>query len=128
MSQTRSEQPTGEYDDVIAKALATEGGHLKIGRGGFTLWFARGSRLSGYDCSVVKAAAIAAGLPVIDNRIVAFDTVARLAISGSMIAVGELASPEPNDSLSYALLAVIAEAYRAAGARKAGPAARGSRP
>jgi hypothetical protein len=23
----------GAYDDVIAKALATEGGHLKIGRG-----------------------------------------------------------------------------------------------
>src|SRR5688500_5096502 len=114
MSQTPSEQPIGEYDDVIAKALATEGGHLKIGRGGFTLWFARGSRLRGYDCSVVKAAAIAAGLPVIDDRMVAFDTVAWLAISGSMIAVGELASPEPNDSLSYALLAVIAEAYRMA--------------
>ena len=34
-----------------------------------------------------------------------------------MIAVGELASPEPNHSLSYAPLAVIAEAYRIADAR-----------
>src|SRR4051812_50151596 len=100
MSQTQSEQPTGEYDDLIAKALATEGGHLKIGRGGFTLWFARGSRLSGYECGAVKAAAVAAGPPVLDNRMVAFDTVARLAISGSMIAVGNWPAPHPTPVLA----------------------------
>ena len=36
----------GEYDAYIARALATEGGHLSIGRGGATLHFERG-RLSG---------------------------------------------------------------------------------
>jgi hypothetical protein len=116
MSQNPSVPPAGAYDQVIAKALAVEGGHLAIGRGGYTLWFARGSRQSGYDCDTVKAAAIAAGLPVIDSRRVDFDAVARLVISGPMIAVGEPASPDPYTSLSYAPLAVVAEAYRAAGA------------
>ena len=51
---------TGEYDAYIARALATEGGHLSIGRGGATLHFERG-RLSGCAENVVKAAAIAAG-------------------------------------------------------------------
>ena len=116
MSQTKLEQPAGEYDDVIARALATEGGHLAIGRGGYTLWYARGCRQSGYNCEAVKTAAIAAGLPVIDSRMVAFDAVARLAISGPMIAVGEPAGLEPYHALSYAPLGVVAKAYRAAGA------------
>ena len=29
-----------EYDDYIASALRTEGGHLSIGRGGFILYYA----------------------------------------------------------------------------------------
>ena len=108
--------PAGEYGEVIARALATEGGHLAVGRGGYTIWFARGSRQSGYDCETVKAAAIAAGLPVIDSRTVSFDVVARLAISGPMIAVGEPASPPPYGAFAYAPLAYVAQAYREAGA------------
>ena len=42
----------------------------------------RGCRLSGYECEAIKEAAIAAGLPVIDSRAVAFDAVAALAIGG----------------------------------------------
>ena len=80
---------TSAYDAYISRALATEGGHLSIGRGGYSLHFERGARLSGYDCAAVKAACIAAGLPVIDSRMVEFDTVARLAINGPMVAVGE---------------------------------------
>ena len=57
----------GEYDAYIARALATEGGHLSIGRGGATLHFERG-RLSGCSEDAIKTAAIAAGLPVIDSR------------------------------------------------------------
>lgn len=106
----------GEYDDYIAHALATEGGHLSIGRGGFGLYFGRGACLSGYDCETVKAACIAAGLPVIDSRMVDFATVARLAINGPMIAVGEPPSPPPYHAFSYAPLAVVAAAYWAAGA------------
>src|SRR3954447_3499107 len=79
-SQTQLDAPAGEFDDVIARALATEGGHLAIGRGGYTIWFAHGCRQSGYDCETIKAAAMAAGLPVIDSRTVDFDAVARLAI------------------------------------------------
>ena len=105
----------GEYDAYIARALATEGGHLSIGRGGATLHFERG-RLRGCAENVVKAAAIAAGLPVIDSRTVPFDEVWALAVRGPMIAVGEPPSPPPYHALSYAPLAFVAEAYRAAGA------------
>lgn len=78
-----------DYGDYIINALRTEGGHLSIGRGGFILWFGRRCRLSGYDCEHIKASCIAAGLPVIDSRIVAFEDVVRLAVSGPMVAVGE---------------------------------------
>ena len=105
-----------DYDDYIASALRTEGGHLSIGRGGFTLYYAGGARLSGYDCESIKACCIAAGLPVIDSRMVAFEEVVRLAVCGPMAAVGEDPSPAPYHALSYAPLAVLANAYRAAGA------------
>jgi hypothetical protein len=105
-----------DYDDYIASALRTEGGHLSIGRGGFILYYAGGARLSGYDCEEIKALCIAAGLPVIDSRMAAFEDVVRLAVSGPMPAVGENPSPAPYHALSYAPLAVLANAYRAAGA------------
>jgi hypothetical protein len=104
------------YGDYITSALQTEGGHLSIGRVGFTLHFGRGARLSGYDCESLKACWIAAGLPVIDSRTVAFEDVVRLAVRGPMVAVGEEASPPPCHALSFAPLCVVAQAYRAAGA------------
>ena len=60
--------PTREYEDYIARALATQGGHLSIGRGGATLYFERGW-LSGCHEDRIKAEAIAAGLPVIDHDV-----------------------------------------------------------
>jgi len=60
-----------------------------IGRGGFTLYYARGACLGGYDCERVKACCVAAGLPVIDSGMVAFEDVVRLAVSRPMPAVGE---------------------------------------
>jgi hypothetical protein len=104
------------YGEYIASALRTAGSHLSIGRGGFTLYYAHGARLSGYDCDDVKACCIAANLPVIDSRMVAFEDVVRLAVRGPMVAVGEEATRPPYHALSYAPLAVIAEAYAAAGA------------
>jgi ParB family chromosome partitioning protein len=80
------------------------------------LYYARGARLSGYDCDEIKACCIAAGLPVIDSRKAAFEDVVHLAIRGPMVAVGEEASPPPYHALSYAPLAAIAEAYAAVGA------------
>ena len=113
----KSDNPTSrDYDDYVASAFRTEGGHLSVGRGGFTLYYAHGARLSGYDCEQIKACCIAAGLPVIDSRLVAFEDVVRLAVRGPMAAVGEEASPPPYHALSYAPLAVLANAYRAAGA------------
>ncbi|HKD31318.1 MAG TPA: hypothetical protein VKC66_36115 [Xanthobacteraceae bacterium] len=105
-----------DYGDYIARALQTEGGHLSVGRGGFILWFGCGARLSGYDCEHIKASCIAAGLPVIDSRMVVFEDVARLAVRGPMVAIGEEASPPPYHALSFAPLGVVAQAYRAAGA------------
>lgn len=104
------------YGDYIREALATEGGHLAIGRGGFTLYFARGAYLSGHDCETIKTACIAAGLPVIDSRGLAFEVVCDLAVRGPMVAVGEAASLGPWGAFSYAPLAAVADAYRAAGA------------
>jgi hypothetical protein len=113
----KSDNPTsGDYEEYVASALRTDGGHLSIGRGGYTLYYARGARLSGYDCEQVKACCIAAGLPVINSRMVAFEDVVRLAVSGLMAAVGEEASPPPYHALSYAPLSLLARAYRAAGA------------
>ena len=113
----KSDNPTSrDYDDYVASALGTEGGHLSIGPGGFTLYYAHGARLSGYDCEQVKACCIAAGLRVIDSRLVAFEDVVRLAVRGPMAAVGEEASPPPYHALSYAPLSLLANAYRAVGA------------
>jgi hypothetical protein len=113
----KSDDPTlRDYDAYIASALRTDGGHLSIGRGGFTLNYARGARLSGYACEQVKACCIAAGLPVIDSRMIAFEDLVRLAVRGPMAAVGEEANPPPYQALSYAPLSVLAGAYRAAGA------------
>ena len=104
------------YEEYITSALGTEGGHLSLGRGGFTLFYAPGARLSGYDCESIRACCIAAGLPVIDSRMVAFEDVVRLAVRGPMVAVGAEASPPPYHALSFAPLRVVAQAYQAAGA------------
>ena len=109
-----------DYGADIAKALATPSGHLKLGRGGFSLHYVNEyggqSSLSGYDCEAVKQQAIAAGLPVIDSRCADFDKVVRLAISGPMIRVGGTPEPEPWGAFSHAPLVVVARAYAAAGA------------
>ena len=107
--------PTREYEEYIARALATQGGHLSIGRGGATLYFERGW-LSGCHEERIKAEAIAAGLPVIDSRSVPFDLVWDLAVRGPMVAIGQPPSPPPYHAFAYAPLAVVLEAYRAAGA------------
>ena len=107
--------PTREYVEYIARALATRGGHLSIGRGGATLYFEHGW-LSGCHEERIKAEAIAAGLPVIDSRSVPLDVVWDLAVRGPMVAVGEAPSPPPYHAFAYAPLEVVLEAYRAAGA------------
>jgi hypothetical protein len=114
---SKTNDPAQErYSDYIVSALRTEGGHLSIGRGGFTLHYACGATLSGYDCETIKAVCIAAGVPVIDSRMVAFEDVVRLAVRGPMAAVGEEPSSPPYHAFSYAPLATLADAYRAAGA------------
>jgi len=112
---TAPAQHRGDYADYIARALATEGGHPKLGRGGATLYFEQ-ARLSGCLEEQIKAEAIAAGLPVIDSRELAFEAAYDLAVRGPIIAVGEPPSPPPYHALSFAPLAVVAKAYRAAGA------------
>ncbi len=109
-----------DYSADIAKARATPGGHLKIGRRAFSLHYlnAYGGRssLSGYDCNAVKQQAVAAELPVIDSRCADFDKVARLAICGPMICLGDVPDPEPWGAFSYAPLVAVAREYAAAGA------------
>jgi hypothetical protein len=105
-----------DYATYITRALATEGGHLAVGRGGATLYFSPGVSLSSYDIEPIKDACIAAGLPVIDSSMVDFGVVAWLAINGPMVAVGVPPDTPPYHAFSRAPLAVVAEAYRVAGA------------
>jgi hypothetical protein len=113
----KSDDPTlRNYDDFIASALRTEGGHLSIGRGGFTLFYASGLGLAATTASPSRPTASLPAPPVIDSRMVAFEDVVRLAVSGPMAAVGDEASSSPYRALSYASLTVLANAYRATGA------------
>lgn len=107
---------TKDYSDDIAAALATPGGHLSIGRGGFTLHHRHGAMLSGFGCEAIKAQSIKAGLPVIDSRNVDFDVVLQLTLHGPLVAVGREPEPSPWHGLSYALLQAVAVRYAAAGA------------
>lgn len=72
----------------------------------------------GYDCERVKACCIAAGLPIIDSRMVAFEEVVRPAVRGPMVAVGEEPSSQPYHALSYAPLVESGE--RLSGGRRRG--------
>lgn len=105
----------GRYAGYIAQALATPGGHLDIGRGGATLHFGD-AQLSGCLPDQIKAEAIAAGLPVIDSRGIAIEQVYALVPGGPMVAVNRAPDAQPWNALSFAPLAVVADAYRAAGA------------
>jgi hypothetical protein len=105
-----------ENDRRISEALRTPGGHLSIGRGGYTLYFSGSSRLQGYDCDQMKETCVARGLPVIDSRPVPFDVVWDLAVKGPMVAVGRAADVAPWGAFSCAPLQAVADAYRAAGA------------
>jgi hypothetical protein len=109
-------RPVTEDDHAaITRALQTEGGHLSIGHAGFTLYWKDGW-LSGYVADGLKAVCITRGLPVIDNRSVPLEALARIVISGPMAAVGTPADPPPWHPLSHAPLTVVAAACRAAGA------------
>lgn len=109
-----------DYSKQIALALATRGGHLHIGRGGYTLHFRDKEsmvRASGGNVEALRAQAIAAGLPVVDSRSAPFDAVKRLVCTGPMAATGnEPVSPEPWGPLDYCSLADSCAMWRAAGA------------
>jgi hypothetical protein len=105
-----------DYGDYITSALQTEGrlslgGRRRLNPLVWTRHPPQRLRLRAY-----QTCCIAAGLPVIDSRVVAFEDVVRLAVRGPMVAVGEEASPPPYHALSFAPLGVVAQAYRAAGA------------
>lgn len=82
-----SHDVTAEDHALIDRALTSEGGYLGIGHAGFHLEWEGGS-LSGYRCDEMKEACIERGLPVIDNRNVPYGALARIVISGPMVAVG----------------------------------------
>ncbi len=103
------------YASYINRAIKTQGGHLHIGRGGFTLHFGR-SRLSGYGSDPIKAMAIDAGLPVIDSTLAPIDLVAKLVVRGPMIALDCEPDHRPWHAYAYAPLVVVAAAYRRIGA------------
>ncbi len=101
---------------TVRQALAVEGGHLFISHNGAVLHFAPGARVSGFPCGAIKAACLAAGLPVIDSRAVPFQRLYAVVAEGPMTAVGKPPGPQPWHSLSDAPLAHVARLYHAAGA------------
>ena len=103
-------------DAYITQALAVQGGHLAIGRGGYSLHFKRGANLSGYDTEEMKARCIARGLPVIDTRDVPIDILTVEVIRNPMIAVDEEPDPEPWLCIDKAPLDAMARHYRDLGA------------
>ncbi|OYV24520.1 MAG: hypothetical protein B7W99_01905 [Rhodospirillales bacterium 20-58-10] len=115
-SLPRKERQMFDPTEYIKKAKMVDGGHLSIGRGGYTLHYAQGSTLGGYDVDNIKALCIEAGLPVIDSRCVPFDLVADLAISGPMAAVGTAPRFFMSRAFSHVSLAEWVASYRAAGA------------
>lgn len=113
---TENSSTASHHQTYIDQALATPGGHLSIGRGGFSLHFGQGARLNGYDIVTIKAECIAAGLPVIDSLGVDYERVADIAVRGPMVAVGCEPDPQPWGALSLVPLQHVAAAYAAAGA------------
>ena len=99
-------------DEYITQALAVQGGHLAIGRGGYTLHFKRGATTSGYDIEDMRDRCIARGLPVIDTRAIPFAILAVEVIRNPLVAVGEDPDPEPWSSLDKAPLIALAYRYR----------------
>ena len=101
---------------TIAQALAVEGGHLFIGHNGYLLHYACGAKLHGYDNDGMKAACVAAGLPVIDARQVGFTDLWRIVVSEPEAAVGKPEDLQFRDWVPYASLATVAGFYHAVGA------------
>lgn len=100
----------------VRQALAVEGGHLFFGPNGAVLHFAPGARARGFPYEAIKAACLAAGLPVIDCRAVPFRPLYAVVVEGPMVAVGKPPDPRPWHSLSDVPLAHVAALYHAAGA------------
>ncbi len=106
---------------TIAQALAVEGGHLFIGHNGNILHYACGAKLHGYDNDGMKVACVAAGLPVIDARQVAFTDLWRIVVSEPEAAVGTPEELRSRHWVSQAPLTVVAGLYHAVGAEVLNP-------
>lgn len=121
MASTPLERP---HADLIAQALATKGGHLRVGRHGSTLFFSANAWLSTADTDKIKAECAEVGLPVIDTRPVSIKVLARLIMEGPEVQVGpqppyphwQNAYEPPWSAFSYAPLAHVIELYPVAGA------------
>lgn len=103
-----------DYSEYIGRAKA-DGGYLGIGRGGATLWW-RNGHLSGPMEAEIKRQSIAAGLLVIDSRMVPIADVYDVAVRGPLVAIGEKPDQEPYHALSRAPLAYVVARYRTIGA------------
>jgi hypothetical protein len=104
------------HQEYIQRALHTEGGHLSIGRYGATLHYDCGCRISGLWDEEILPLALAAGLPVLDNRPMPIEDVIRVVIGGPLVAVGEPADDLSEDgcyhSLNRAPLVYVARLYK----------------
>ncbi len=103
--------------DRISRALAFADGHLFISEGSYTLCYEHGTWLSGYDIGPVKAACIASGLPVIDDRGLDINAAVRLVHDHSpWTAPGGPFDARPWYGWAYGPLRTLAALHHAAGA------------
>jgi hypothetical protein len=103
-------------DAHIRRALADEGGRLFVYERGYTLHLGDNGTLRGYDTGPFKATCLAAGLPVIDTRMLDPSVAFRLAVQSPIAAVARAPDPPPWTPFTWAPLRHLAGIYRAAGA------------
>jgi hypothetical protein len=106
-----------DHTKLIQQALSVAGGHLFIGRGGYSLHYADGSKLSGYDSLSIKAKCLAAGLTIIDSTTAELNMVYSVLRGPTVVAVGSAPDAEPYNSLSKIPLDFVVNAWRSAGAK-----------
>ena len=116
MMDTHAQAQATTQASYVRQALAVEGGHLFLGPNDAVLHFAPSARARGFPCEAIKAACLAASLPVIDCRAVPFGALYAVVVEGPMVAVGKSPDPQPWHSLSDAPLSHVAALYHAAGA------------
>ena len=101
--------------DRVRMAVAFGSGHLFIHGGGYTLYYAGGSKVIGHDLDAMKTRCADFGLPIIDTRCLNSAVAYRLAVGVPEVAGLQPSYPPPLNPEDEAPLREVAAIYRAPG-------------